>query len=355
MAAPGTRRRLTRTSGDVTDAAIGRFCDELSERALAALAAGSVERHLHLGGSVVHLQVAGPGLVDILDPALTHAHGPPTDLGPDGIEVWAWDRAATGIAPPSPVWPLQAHLPSGAVRGLTDGPIRVAFDRWQRVLTVDDRRHRRVIVHAADAAAIPHWVVRSPLRTVLTAWAAQRGGAMVHASGVVADGGAVLLAGASGSGKSTTALTAAAAGLGFLGDDACMVTFEPDAVAHAVYGRAKLEPDALERLPVLRHLVVDTDAGSPVLEPVAQLAPSTPLRAVALVDVGAVEGTSIRRIAPADAFRRLVEGARDEGAGTTLRGLKRLAVDVPCVALTVGRDPDRVVDAVRRLAAGDVP
>lgn len=335
--------------------AIRDFCDELTERASAALDTGSIDRHLHLGGAVVHLRTAGDALAAIFDPALAHTHGPATPTSSDDLEVWAWDRRVTAVSPPRPAWPLDDHLPSGAVRGLTEGAIRVTFDRWQRVLTVYDRERRRVIVHAADADLIPTWVGRSPLRHVLTAWAAERGGAMVHAGTVAGPGGAVAFAGPSGAGKSTTTLTATVAGFGFMGDDACLVTFEPAPIAHTVYGRAKLEPDAFQRIGGLHHLVVGTDAGAPVLEAVGRLVPSAPLRAVALVAVGSQTDTVVTRVGPGEALRRLVEGARDEGAATTLAGLRRLADEVPCVELTLGHDPRGVVDAVQRLTGGALP
>ena len=331
------------------------FCDALTERACAALATGTVDRHLHLGGAVVHVRCAGDDFAAILDPALAHANGHVGTPGPDDLEVWVWDRKATGIAPPPPPWPLDDHLPSGAIRGLTDGPVRVTFDRWQRVLTVYDVEQHRFIVCAADARLIPEWVMRSPLRAVLTAWAAERGGAMVHGGTVATEQGAVVLAGASGSGKSTTTLTATAAGLGFMGDDACLVTFGPEATAHTVYGRAKLEPDAFARLPDLHHLVVGTDAGAPVLDPTTHLVHSAPLRAVALLNIGTAEETIASTIAPGEALRLLVEGSRDEGAGTTLAGLRRLAAEVPCVALSLGSDRAGVVAAVHRLGAGILP
>lgn len=332
---------------------IRRFCDDLTERARTALSVGAVDRYLHLGGAVVSLRCAGDDLAAIFEPALAHACGPAAATGDNDLEIWAWDRKATGIAPPPPAWPLEDHLPTGAVRGLTDGPVRVNFDRWQRVLTVYDVEQRRVIIAAADASEIPEWVLRSPLRPVLTSWAAERGWAMIHGGTVATEYGAVVLAGASGSGKSTTTLTAMAAGLGFMGDDACLVTFDPEPVAHAVYGRAKLEPDALALLPELRHLVIGTDAGAPVLDPADSLVRSAPLRTVALVSIGSTDATIVSPLPSSVALRQLVESSLDEGGATTLSGLRRLVVDVPCVALSLGRDRAGVVDVVRRLGGGE--
>ena len=47
---------------------------------------------------------------------------------------------------------------------------------------------------------------RAPFRTILTWWAADHRLALVHAAAVATGDGAVVLAGTSGAGKSTTAL-----------------------------------------------------------------------------------------------------------------------------------------------------
>src|SRR5437667_6307955 len=127
-----------------------------------------------------------------------------------------------------------------------------------RSLCVYDRDAAEAYVHTADAAHIPDWVRRAPLRNVLTWWANDRGLAFLHAGAVTDGAGAVVLAGGSGAGKSTTAMACLAAGLGFVGDDACLVRLDPHPVVFSVYGFAKLEPDALARLPTLRRCLVDT-------------------------------------------------------------------------------------------------
>src|SRR5690606_23216096 len=106
-------------------------------------------------------------------------------------------------------------------------------------------------------AIVPRWFDRAPFRTILTWWAADQGLPLLHASAVADDSGAVAIAGASGAGKSTTALACLAAGLRIVGDDACLVRFDPEPTIYSIYARAKLEPDALAKLPSLASLIVD--------------------------------------------------------------------------------------------------
>ena len=98
-----------------------------------------------------------------------------------------------------------------------DGVARAPHARHATLLDGD-----RGAFWARDAEALPRWETAAPLRTLLR-WALRSGLHLVHAAAVVGARGAALLAGASGAGKSTTALAAAQAGLGYVGDDYCAV------------------------------------------------------------------------------------------------------------------------------------
>lgn len=332
--------------------AVDDFVGALAEAASSA--AGTVDRacrlDLSVAGRGVELRVAGAALADILTPALAHAVGAPL---PTDLRVDCWDGAETGVALPRSPWPASAFLPSGAIRGHDDDRYLVNYDRWKRMLVLLDRGDRRAYVHAHDAREVPAWVRRSPLRELFGWWAADHGMAMLHAGSVVGEHGAVALAGASGSGKSTTTLTCVAAGMGFMGDDACLVDFRPAPVANALFGFAKLEPDAFARLDAVRHLAVGDDPVQPLLDPASHLVPTAPLRAVLLVSVTGETRTRVEPAAPTDVLRELVTGSLDEGGATTLAGLRRVATEVPCLRVGLGTEPDGVVEAVAAAARGD--
>ena len=78
-------------------------------------------------------------------------------------------------------------------------------------------------------------------------WAHDHGLALLHGSTVAENGRAVTLAGSSGAGKSTSALTCALAGMDLLGDDACVVDPRAPERVYSIYGRAKLETDSAAR------------------------------------------------------------------------------------------------------------
>ncbi|MCD9623241.1 hypothetical protein [Rhabdothermincola salaria] len=334
------------TRGRPAAAAVDEFVDALAECVdRAAGATAEVEtRALDLGGHGLAIRIAGRGLAAILDPALAHAHTA-VERQPD-LRIDCWDRAVTGVAPPSPPWALTDFLPTGAVRGHAEDRVRVSYDRWMRMLTVYDRDRGRAFLHVADADDVPVWVQRSPMRQLFGWWAADHGMALLHAGTVATDHGAVALAGASGSGKSTTTLTCMAAGMGFMGDDACLVDWNPAATATTLFGLAKLEPDAFERMASVRHLAVGGDPSQPLLDPSAHIVPHAPLRAVLLVSVADDGVTSLEDVSPSDALHTLVMGSLDEGGATTLTGLRRVATEFPCRRLRLGSDPAAIVDAV---------
>jgi hypothetical protein len=312
---------------------IDDFVELLAERAATAAASVEVtEQHLELAGQHVLVRVAGRGLAELFGPALRHAQVGP---GEPDLVIEAWDRAATGVLPPAPVWSSDDLLPTGAVRGRGNDRYRITYDAWMRMLTVFDRVRSRVYVHVADVAEVPDWVRRSPLRNPLSWWAADNGVAVLHAGTVDTGEGAVAIAGASGSGKSTTTLACVSAGMGFMGDDACMVRFGPEPVASPMFGLGKLELD---------------DGCQEVLDLTERMSASAPLRAVLLVSVAAQRQTTAEPMSSAQAFKSLVAGSLDEGAGSALAGLRRVATEVPCYRVQLGSDRAAVVDAVRAAA-----
>ncbi len=323
----------------------------------AARSPGLVVRHLNLAGHAIRLRCAGAALAEHFHPALAHAlQEPEPPVAPRPVlTIDCWDRAATGVVPPSPPWGEDAYCASGAIQGHAQGRVRITYDRWTRLLSVYDRHQARVFVQAASATALPAWMRRSPLRPVIGWWAEEQGMALLHAGAVATAAGGVALAGASGSGKSTTTLTALAAGLGFLADDACLVRFDPSPTLYPVFGLAKLEPDAFARLTALQHLAMEIDPGQTVLNPAAGLVPSAPLRAVALLEISGQPRTTVEPISSTQALRTLVEGSLQEGGGTTLAGLRRLVTEVPCRRLRLGTDPEGVIAAVQALAQGVSP
>jgi hypothetical protein len=79
-------------------------------------------------------------------------------------------------------------------------------------------------------------------------WLRQRQSLVVHAGAVGNETGGVLLAGASGKGKSTATLACLGSGLGIIADDLCGVSTDDTPQLFSLFGAAKLNPDQASRL-----------------------------------------------------------------------------------------------------------
>jgi len=322
----------------------GKGAGDAFEQAWASAPAG--DWSFGLGGQTFRLRIAGEAMAQRFLPALAHLTS--EALSPS-LAVGCWDRKATGVSPPPPPWPLDALLPHGRVRGHTHHRVRMTYDSWMRMLCVYDRHAGVALVSVADAARVPDWVDRAPLRTILTWWAGDLGAAFLHASAVADVDGAVVLAGGSGTGKSTTAMACLADGMGFIGDDACLVHLDDDPVVFSVYGRAKLERDAFLRLPTLGDLALDEKSDPVVLDASTRLVHRAPLRAVLLTCLTGAGRSRLTPVARAEARRQLVAASILEGGSSALRPLSRLVTRVPCYRFELGSDLGEVVGAVRTI------
>jgi hypothetical protein len=188
----------------------------------------------HVAGLDLRITVVGDELGELAFRALDGL-GP--TRGPVTAEIGAWDATATGV--PIPVVPEGA--PAGLrwtatrdgeaiveVAVLEDGSIRFA-----------DRDARRFLLGVPDVASLSSWERGAPLRRQLL-WALWPEAQLVHAAAVATDDGVALLSGPSGSGKSSTAVACALAGMGYLGDDHCAVTPGSPFTAHLLHLSARL-------------------------------------------------------------------------------------------------------------------
>jgi hypothetical protein len=163
---------------------------------------------------------------------------------------------------------------------------------------------------------------------------------------VATDRGAAIVAGRSGAGKSTTAVTCMLAGFRFLSDDACIVELDADSgpIVHALYPRAKLETDSADRLGLERAA-----SGEPLFIDTPNLTRHAPARVLLLAEVAERRATSFEAVTRAEALRTLVPASIRESGGLGGNGLQELArvvKDLPCYRLLLGSDPSGVAEAV---------
>ncbi len=323
----------------------------------AAEACGRHDRCYEIAGKQVLVRAAGAELVARTDPALARPSAemvPPT--APD-LVVDMFDSATSGMPIGEAPWHPEDLRPLGLVKTYCDERFLTAVDVHTASLSLFDRATSHARFWIEDARLMAYWQSASPLRLILSWWAACRGMQLTHAAAVAGPAGAALLVGGAGAGKSTTSLTCLRAGMQFFGDDYCLVDGGAPPVVHRVYTTAKLQPDALERLPEFRPTVRNADRldrEKAILDLAGSydrlLATSAPLRAIVVPRLtGRVRlepttpGTVLRAMAPSTVFGLF--GATQH----TLCLLARVAECVPGFVLELGDDADEIADAVAGL------
>ena len=233
----------------------------------AATVGSPVQQWYRIGGHDVCVRTIPEQDARRLRPALGHLAMPEAPASAPGLTISAWN-GATPSAPPVLAdllrrlrtdWRLECG-PRGEVRELHASGISAIYTAGPNVLTVVDFDQNRGWLLKLDDDAFPYWEVGSPFRFLLHEWFAARGLQYVHAAAVGTEQGGVLLVGKGGSGKSTTALLCAAAGMQYAGDDYCLID-PARAWAHSLYNTGKLKgSEDYARLPKLKGLSTNPDS-----------------------------------------------------------------------------------------------
>lgn len=323
---------------------------------------GVVSVPLKVGGYNVSLDFAGPALVERMSRPFRHlvAEGEPE------IRFQCWDSESTGV-------PFPEDVDFGLVRrdslpGLyRDTTTRWTSERPDPGLSAYHRATSRAIYYVKEASGLTYGDLAGGLRAAVSWAMADRGLLFLHTAAVGWQGRGALLVGASGAGKSSTALTCLLGGLQFLGDDHCLVSSEgARRSVHAVYAAAKLHSDQMVRFPDLLPLVVNHDRNPldkavAILYPefAAQLPWTLPVDVLFVPKVTDRRGTTIEPLSRAAAMFALAPSTVLQMTGVEPDGLAAMASlvkSVPCYQLRLGSDRTMIAEVVREfLAAGGGP
>ena len=334
-----------------TEAEQQAFFDTVHMRAEQALAAAEgVVRTYALAGRRIQLRFAGAQLVPHLTPALAHLRV--ADVGEVDAVVQIWDTESTGIPMIEPPCPRGNFTDRGDLWGFNSRRYRAAFHWIECSVNVFDRATATGVYWVQTARTIPYWVKASPLRTLFHWWLEMHGFQLLHAAAVGTDHGAILLTGKGGIGKSTTALTALAHGLFYLGDDYLVVGLTPEPTVYSLYNTAKLTAAQLAHLPVFAPCVAQAET-MPDEKAVLFLSPSfaehcklsMPLRAIATPmieprDDSIVVPAASALLTRAAAFTTMAQ--LPYAGHHTYAFIERLASTVPSFVLKLGRDLSRI-------------
>jgi hypothetical protein len=267
------------------------------------------------------------------------------------------DREIALALSPDPADPFEGaerlqewHYPDGTL-GLTidrDGERGYRFYLYGAGVFVLAADGGRVLLHL-DPDRVDAWDWRRYLIGQVLPFAALLHGLEVfHASAIEIDGGAVLLLGGSGLGKSTLALNMHLGGAGFLADDSVAIELTGDRlVAHPAIATAKVREGARDLLrddtrDILREVVVSDEHETRYR--VQTAAGPRPLRAVCMLEPAEEPGTLAATGGRADPWELLGSTFNDVVRDPArLQGqldlCGRIAESVPCLRVQVGPRP----------------
>ena len=354
LAAPATLAQVDPQAADL--------CATVLEFAERASRTASQEHAFRLCDRLVTLRAVGSGFEEHLTRALRHARVDHEAAQTPELRVFAVDARAAGGKPP-PAWPLPYANPRHLERlhVTRDRRVYLRLDEDTRTWHVFDRAQRRAAIWTEDASRLPDWEQSFPLRTHLNWLLAPSAASLAHAAVVCEGERGLLLAGAGGSGKSTTTVACLEIGLETCGDDFVAVTGGAAPRAHALFDTIKLDEPSLARFPFLSGHVANSDsvAGTKARIHLLELRPtwlrsSCSLAAIVVPRVAPGELTRITPLSKTAALRALVPSTVFLTRGAEIETSAKLGALVrrlPTHELCIGGAPAEAAHALRALLA----
>lgn len=348
---PSREPSATRTHADEFFYAVA------SAFARAAAGAPCHTRAYRIGEEIVRMEFAGAELVPTFTRALEHLRVSP-DLTP-ALTIGFWEIESTGVLLPPPPWALNAYSPRGEILDFSDAENVTAFHTDGRVLFVYNLRAAHAYVAVFNHATLPAYERAAPVRPLFPRFLETQGIQYLHAAAVGLPEGGVLLAGKSGSGKSTTALACLDSDLNFAGDDYCAARFDGVPTVYSLYSSGKGDAKTIAHLPFLGPLIANRETiqqeraiwflaehfGARILS-------QFPLRAIVLPHVTAQSDTTLERASSQAALLALAPTTLSQlpNAGRDVfQHIAALSRRVPVFYLNVGSDMSQIPQTILRL------
>jgi hypothetical protein len=271
------------------------------------------------------------------------------DATPHALRIDLWDERTLPQGP--------ARSPAGRAGGWHETTLKSTDERFvaQRLphtYSCLDREASHLVGCIAWHEDIFIYERAKPLARLLLAWHNDIGFQIVHAGLIARHGDGILLAGKSGSGKSTSSLLCALDGMDFLAEDYVALESRDDGsfVGHSLYNSVFLNSDHLEGFHSIAGRAV---RGTPPHEEksVVLLSDMLPdrlerrahIRALVFPEVSGTVEAEIQPFSKGAALLALAPSSllqipnRDLG-GLGFERLARLVERIPCFRMGVGRD-----------------
>jgi hypothetical protein len=317
------------------------------DAAAAAEPAAVCEASFSFAGRAVRLTVVGRELFDHFVKPFAHLRC--DDARDPELFVDVWDDRLIGWLPPPERAEGRTLWREATLRS---GDDRFIAQRLPHTMSCLDRERRHVVAGIAWHDAIFIYERSKPLARLLLRWYNDRQVQIVHTGLVARNGNGVLIAGKSGTGKSTSALASVIAGLDYLSEDYVGLESAADGsfVGHSVYSSVFLKSDHLARFAALAPHAIhgrppEEEKSVVILSQVfpERLAASARVKAIVFptladgrtADLAPMsKGAALLSLAPSS----LLQIPNRELGATGLHRLGELVQRVPCFRMTVGGD-----------------
>jgi hypothetical protein len=320
---------------------------------------------LDVDGELIRLEFSSAELEAKMSRALAHLRVLPA--GPEGLCLHIWDAAVSCVPmPPSP-WSGTSYRSQAGTFKAEEGRVVYQDDRFlmhfylsEHMLLLDFATNTGLVCYP-DAGGLAGYDRAAPLRSAMQCWLDRRGKYLIHAAAVGFEEGAVVLVGAGGSGKSTTALLALGSGMAFAGDDYCLVTVDGEPRVVGLYGSAKLRWDNLHRV---EGFFGPVEVPPPGVEEKAvlfvnevfpgKMLRSAPIHTLLVLRVVAGGQTRAHPASAAEALRALAPTTVSQHVGPVGRSFAAMAAlvrRVPALHLELGEDTEKIAPILREVLA----
>jgi hypothetical protein len=206
-------------------------------------------RYVLINGLSIRLSFLAAHSANIIMPAFQHIEC--ASLKDVSLSVVICDRESSSALLYQSPWRDQIEQCRDKILMANDENFHMQYNPDSKIYSVINTETKTAYYYSNDFAEIPYYEKSAPLKSILHWWCEQHDMCLVHAAAVGVNDSGVLLVGRGGTGKSTTAVSAAVHGLQFAGDDYVVLSKDPLTSAVSIYCSAKVNDDVLPKLPAL--------------------------------------------------------------------------------------------------------
>lgn len=232
------------------------------------------------------------------------------------------------------------------------------YNHDSKVLTGYDSHQHTAYYYIPSLDMLPFYEKAAPMRMIFHHFAEAKNWSLVHGASIGMNGKGILLIGRGGSGKTTTALSAALAGFEYLGDDYVILNPKTQSIL-SLYASGKFRWDSEIILHGIEKLAVnskDEEKGYFFLHREhANLVRKQAFSAIVIPRIGTGTKTTFKRIPAAKALLILASSTifQMPGSGNkTLRNISNAIKNMPVYEMVLGNNTEIINMKLKELIKG---